>query len=88
MSKNQQKNRIKPSKTSRFFYVTYIIQSTLPTTFDVQNLSFLVSQISIFLTFFFIGPIYMIFMGDKEISMDFLDPHQKNCKNKAKFDFW
>ena len=56
------------------------MQSSLPTTIYVQNLSFFVSQISTFHNFFSIWPIYMIFMGDREQVWNFLTPTKKRVK--------
>ena len=60
------------------------MQSTLPTTIYVQNLSFLVTEIWISHKFFFIGLIYMIFMGGWRRDMKHLDPHQKKGKKGKK----
>ena len=56
---------------------TYIMQSCLPTTIYVQNLSFLTTQISTSQNFFSIWPIYMIFMGDIDKVCNFLTPPKK-----------
>ena len=64
--------------------VIYIMQSTLPTTIYVQNLSFLVTEIWISHNFFSIGPIYMIFMGDREQVWNFWTPTQKRVKGVKK----
>ena len=58
----------------------YIMQSSLPTTICVQNLSFFVTQISTSHNFFSIWLIYMIFMGDKEQAWSFLTPAKKRVK--------
>ena len=74
------------SKNDTFFThisrVIYIIcmQSSLPTTIYVQNLSFLVTQISTSHKLFSIWPIYMIFMGDTDKVCNFLTPTKKRVK--------
>ena len=60
------------------------MQSTLPTTIYVQNLSFLVSQICISHNFFSIGPIYMIFIGDREGIWNFWTITKKRVKRVKK----
>ena len=60
------------------------MQSCLPTTIYVQNLSFLVTQISTSHNFFSIWPIYMIFMGDIDKVCNFLTPTQKRVKRVKK----
>ena len=60
------------------------MQSTLPTTIYVQNLSFFVTEIWISHNFFSIGPIYMIFMGDGEQVWNFWTPTKKRAKRVKK----
>ena len=55
----------------------HIMQSSLPTTIYVQNLSFFMSQISTSHNFFSIWPIYMVFMGDTDEVWNFLIPTKK-----------
>ena len=60
------------------------MQSCLPTTIYVQNLSFLVTQISTSHNFFSIWPIYMIFIGDREGVWYFFTSTKKNDKKGKK----
>ena len=62
----------------------YIMQSCLPTTIYVQNLSFFVSKILTSHNFFSIWPIYMIFMGEIDKVCNFLTPPQKKRVKKGK----
>ena len=73
-----------PHESFFLFIYIYIMQSTLPTTIYVQNLSFLVTEIWISHNFFSIGPIYMIFMGDREQVWNFWTPTQKRVKRVKK----
>ncbi len=63
------------------------MQSTLPTTIYVQNLSFFVTEIWISHNFFSIGPIYMIFMGDREQVWNFQTPTKKRVKKGKIWNF-
>ena len=60
------------------------MHSSLPTTIYVQNLSFLVTQISTSHNFFAIWLIYMIFMGDREQVWDFVTLTKKRVKRVKK----
>ena len=60
------------------------MQSSLPTTIYVQNLSFFVTQISTSHNFFSIWSIYMVFMGDREGVWNFLTPYKKKVKKGKK----
>ena len=67
-------------KVAGKFTLIYIMQSTLPTTIYVQNLSFFVTEIWISHNFFSIGPIYRIFMRDREQVWNFWTPTKKRVK--------
>ena len=61
-----------------------MIQSSLPTTIYVQNLSFFVSQISTSHTFFFyLADVHDIY-GDTDEVWNFLTPTKKRVKKKGK----
>ena len=63
------------------------MQSSLPTTIYVQNLSFLVTQIATSHNFLSIWPIYMIFMGDIDNVCNFFPPTKKRAKRVSKVKF-
>ena len=73
--------------SSQYKYNIYILQSSLPTTIYVQNLSFLVSQILTSISFFSISPIYMIFMRDMDKMCNFLIHTKKKVKKGKIWNF-